>query len=184
MKNIAYFTLFAFLFLSCNKEIKKEIKIISDPVLVATWNLNNLENNSILTAETENEQIWLDYIAAHNKRDLNKIAAMNAEDWEAYIFDGRVVKGNEAHQVLLKEWFKSSSPKWKTKWMIANAGVDEKSEMNQWLITGDDMKQKGSEGNINFLHLVHQVQIVDGKIKKIYAYSREPEAKESKLNKL
>jgi hypothetical protein len=59
-----------------------------------------------------------------------------------------------------------------------------KSEMNQWLITGDDMKQKGSEGNINFLHLVHQVQIVDGKIKKIYAYSREPEAKESKLNKL
>ena len=178
MKNIAYFTLFAFLFLSCDTVVKKEINIASDPAVIGTWNLDYFETTPILAGDTKNEKIWLDYIDAHNKRDLNKIAEMNSIDWEAYIFDGRVVKGNEAHQTLLKEWFEASSPKWKTKWMIATAGVDEKGEMTQWLTTGDDLKQIDADGNGSLIHLVHDVQIVSGKIKKIYAYSREPEAEE------
>ena len=94
------------------------------------------------------------------------------------VSNGRVVKGKEAHQALLKEWFEASSPKWKTKWMIATAGVDEKGEMTQWLTTGDDMKQIDADGNESLIHLVHDIQIVSGKIKKIHAYSREPEVKE------
>ena len=178
MKNIAYFTLFVFLFLSCETEVKKEISFSSDPAVIGSWNLDNGETTSILAGDTKNGQIWLDYIKAHNQKDLDKIATMNTDDWEAYIFDGRAVKGNEAHQALLKGWFEASSPKWKTKWMIANAGVDETGEMTQWLATGDDLKDVDAEGNETLLHLVHDIQFVDGKIKKIYAYSRESEVNE------
>ena len=100
---------------------------------------------------------------------------MNSEERESYLFDGTVVKGNKNHIEFLKGWFEASSPKWKTRWMIANAGVDENGEMTQWLITGDDMKEIDAEGNETVLHLVHDIQIVEGKIKNIYVYSRAPE---------
>lgn len=176
MKNIAYLTLFAFLFLSCNTEVKKEINIDLDPAVIGTWNLDNGETTSIIAGDTKNQQIWLDYIEAHNQKDLDKIASMNHEGWEGYLFDGTVVKGNKNHINFLKGWFEASSPKWQTKWMITNAGVDETGEMTQWLASGDDMKQIDAEGNETLLHLFHDIQFVDGKIKKIYVYSREPEA--------
>jgi hypothetical protein len=176
MKNIAYFTLFAFLFLSCDTVIKKEINISSDPAVIGTWNLDNGETTDVLAGDTKNGQIWLEYIKAHNEKDLNKIASMNHEYWEGYLFDGIVVKGNKNHINFLKGWFEASSPKWKTKWMIANAGVDETGEMTQWLASADDMKQIDTEGNETLLHLFHDIQFVDGKIKKIYVYSREPAA--------
>mgnify|MGYP001178447235 FL=1 len=175
MKNIAYFTLFAFLFLSCDTAVKKEINIASDPAVIGTWNLDNGETTDVLAGDTKNEQIWLDYIKAHNEKNLDIIASMNAEDWEGYLFDGTVAKGNKNHIEFLKGWFEASSPKWKTRWMIANAGVDENGEMTQWLTTGDDMKEIDAEGNETLLHLVHDIQIVEGKIKKIYVYSRAPE---------
>ena len=181
MKKITYSTLFAFLFLSCDTVFEKEININSDPTLIGTWNLDNFETTPILAGDTKNEKIWLRYIKAHNKRALDKIAAMNTKDWEAYIFDGRTVKGNEEHQLLLKAWFESSSPKWKTKWMIASSGVDEKGKLTNWLTTGDDLKDVDAEGNETLLHLIHNVQIEEGKIKKIYAYSRVPEVKLSKI---
>ena len=43
MKNIACFTLFAFMFLSCDTVVKKEINITSDPAVIGTWNLDNGE---------------------------------------------------------------------------------------------------------------------------------------------
>ena len=175
MKNIAYFTLFAFLFLSCDTVVKKEINIASDPAVIGTWNLDNGETTDVLAGDTKNEQIWLDYIKAHNEKNLDIIASMNAEDWEGYLFDGTVAKGNKNHIEFLKGWFEASSPKWKTRWMIANSGVDEKGEMTQWLTTGDDMKEIDDEGNETLLHLVHDIQIAEGKIKKIYVYSRLPE---------
>jgi hypothetical protein len=175
MKNIAYFTLFAFLFLSCDTVVKKEINIASNPAVIGTWNLENGEATDVLAGDTKNEQIWLDYIKAHNEKNLDIIASMNSEDWEGYLFDGTVVKGNKNHIEFLKGWFEASSPKWKTRWMIANAGVDENGEMTQWLITGDDMKEIDAEGNETVLHLVHDIQIVEGKIKNIYVYSRAPE---------
>ena len=178
MKNIVYFTLFAFLFLSCDTVVKKEININTDPAVIGNWKLNNGENTPILVGNPKNVRIWLDYINAHNKKDLDKIAAMNTKDWEAHIFDGRIIKGNEAHQQLLSEWFSTSSPKWKTKWIIATEGLDEEGKITQWLKTGDNHKYLDDEGNVILLHLVHDVQIEDEKIKKIYAYSRESEAKE------
>ncbi len=45
----------------------------------------------IIPGEVSNQAIWIDYIQAHNDRDLTKIAEINAEDWEGYTADGRLL---------------------------------------------------------------------------------------------
>ncbi len=68
----------------------------------------------LVAGDTGLQQIWVDYIKAHNDRDLEKIAEINAEDWTGYPPDGIAIKGNAAHIEWLEAWFKTSdNPKWK-----------------------------------------------------------------------
>ena len=53
--------------------------------------------NQLLAGNTDKQQIWVDYIQDHNDRDLDGIAAVNADDWEGYLPDGCVIKGNTTH---------------------------------------------------------------------------------------
>ncbi|MEL0136993.1 MAG: hypothetical protein VW806_05950, partial [Halieaceae bacterium] len=62
----------------------------------------------LVAGNTDTQRIWLDYIQAHNDRDLGKIAEINADDWEGYVPDGSVIKGNTAHIEWLDNWFSSS----------------------------------------------------------------------------
>ena len=69
--------------------------------------------NQLLAGNTDKQQIWVDYIQAHNDRDLEKIAEINADEWEGYVPDGSVIKGSSAHIGWLKDWFASSdNPQW------------------------------------------------------------------------
>ena len=44
--------------------------------------------NKLLAGDTDKQRIWVDYIQAHNDRDLDGIAEINADDWEGYLPDG------------------------------------------------------------------------------------------------
>ena len=128
---------------------------------------------SLIAGDTGLQQIWLDYIKAHNDRDLEKIAEVNAEDWIGYLPDGTEIKGNAAHIKWLDAWFKTSDePKWKVKWMIANTGSNEQGEMETWLTTGNDITFNDADGEAMTEHHVHDVQFVGKKIKLINVYSR------------
>lgn len=129
--------------------------------------------NPLVAGEPALQQIWVDYIQAHNDRDLAKIAAINAEDWAGYLPDGNIVKGNEAHIEFLDAWFKSSdNPSWEVKWMVANSGSLNGEAMEHWLTTGNDITFTDSEGNEVKENHVHDVQFVGSKIKRINVYSR------------
>ena len=39
--------------------------------------------NKLLAGNTDKQQIWVDYIQAHNDRNLDGIATVKADDWEA-----------------------------------------------------------------------------------------------------
>jgi len=130
------------------------------------------EMTPIVAGNTANQSVWIEYIEAHNNRDLDKIAAINAEDWEGYTAQGSVLKGTEAHIEALDNWFKTASPKWEVKWMIANAAKNNEGVIEQWLTTGNDYSDVDENGNEIFEHNVHDIMFVDGKIKKINVYSR------------
>ena len=115
----------------------------------------------------------MDYIQAHNDRDLEKIAEINADDWEGYVPDGSVIKGNAAHIEWLTEWFASSdNPKWEVQWMIANDGADDEGATETWLTTGNDITFNDADGNEVTEHHVHDVQFVGNEIRRINVYSR------------
>ncbi len=126
----------------------------------------------IIAGEVSNQAVWLDYINAHNEKNLAKIEEINAEDWEGYTADGSVVKGSKAHIEVLDNWFKSANPKWEVKWMIANAAKNKDGALEQWLTTGNDYTDVDADGNEIFEHNVHDILFVNGKIKKINVYKR------------
>jgi hypothetical protein len=129
--------------------------------------------NQLRAGNTDKQQIWVDYIQAHNDRDLEKIAEINADDWEGYVPDGSVIKGNAAHIEWLDDWFSSSdNPKWQVKWMLANDGSNAEGLTETWLTTGNDITFNGADGNPVTEHHVHDIQFVGNEIKRINVYSR------------
>ena len=83
-----------------------------------------------------------------------------------------MLKGPDAQTELLKTWFKTSNPKWEVSWMITNNSKNEEGVMDQWLTTGNNLTDTDEEGNETVQHQVHDIQFVDGKIKKINIYDR------------
>lgn len=59
--------------------------------------------NRLLSGNTDKQQIWVDYRQAHNDRDLDETTTVNVDDWEDYLPDGGVIKGNITHIEFLKD---------------------------------------------------------------------------------
>ena len=78
------------------------------------------ERLEIIAGKSSNVDIWVEYVEAHNKRDLETIDSMNADDFEGRAANGIIVKGPEAHAAFLKEWFATSNPSWKFDYAMAN----------------------------------------------------------------
>lgn len=126
----------------------------------------------IVAGDLSTQEVWLKYIDAHNNRDLEAIASINHQDWIGYTPDGSVVKGNETHIEILDNWFKTSNPNWKVKWMIANGVVNNNGEVEQYLTTANDFSDIDSNGTEIKEHNIHDILFVNGKIKKITVYKR------------
>ena len=81
----------------------------------------------------------MEYIQAHNDKDLDKIAVMNAEDVTVHASDGTLIKGRDAHKLALSAWFGASNPMWKVNWMATNTVEQKDGENKNWLTTGNDV---------------------------------------------
>lgn len=161
------------LFISCTNNQQKNSTEKNSVIEIGSALMDGTnEMTPIIVGEISNQEIWLKYIKAHNDKNLDIIAEINAEDWEGYTADGSVLKGNKAHIEVLDNWFKSANPKWKVKWMIANAAKNKDGIIEQWLTTGNEYTDVDENGNEIFEHNVHDIQFADGKIKKIYVYKR------------
>ena len=88
MKNILNISIITLLLFSCNNKPA----VSNDPITIGTFKNDAGKVVPITIGEITNQQIWLDYIKAHNEKDLEKIAEINAENWEGYTADGSVAK--------------------------------------------------------------------------------------------
>ena len=70
MKKLLLLTVFSAFILSCENKT-------TDLVIGSTLG-NDGESSEIVVGDTSNQQVWIDYIDAHNNRDLDKIAEINA----------------------------------------------------------------------------------------------------------
>ena len=171
MKYILNLTIISLLLFSCDKKPNNS----NNPVIIGSYKNDAGKIVPITVGEITNQQIWLDYIKAHNEKDLEKIAEINSEKWEGYTADGSVGKGNDTHIAILDNWFKNESPRWDVRWMIANSSENENGEIEEWLTTGNDFYNVDADGNDIFEYNVHDVQFKDGKIIRVNVYSRAKE---------
>ena len=110
-------------------------------------------------------QIWVDYIQAHNDRDFDKIAAMNADDFKGIAASGEVVEGSAAHTAFLEKWIAAESPQWQVWWVIANDGENAEGKMEQWLATGNVVTTTDPDGAERRTYETVDVLLEGGKIK-------------------
>ena len=78
------------------------------PTVIGTTLGPEGKSSDIIAGNTDHVQIWVNYIDAHNERNLDKIAEINSEDWVGYAPDGNVIKGNEVvenhiHDVMFND---------------------------------------------------------------------------------
>ena len=173
MKNVLCIALSLLLFTTITQAGHHEAGEAKAETIIGTVFSDDGAANPLVAGDTALQQIWLDYIQAHNDRDLEKIAAINAEDWAGYLPDGNIVKGNDAHIEFLDAWFKSSdNPSWEVKWMVTNSGSSNGEAVEHWLTTGNDITFTDAEGNEVKENHVHDVQFVGNQIKRINVYSR------------
>ena len=69
---------------------------------IGTQFFDDGSSKSLRAGDTASVQIWVDYIQAHNDRDFDKIAAMNADDFKGIAASGEVVEGSEAQTAFCR----------------------------------------------------------------------------------
>ena len=126
----------------------------------------------LLAGSGGNAQIWVDYIAAHNERDFDKIAAMNTEDFRGIAPHGEVVEGNAAHAAFLQNWVATENPRWQVWWVIANDGENADGVMEEWLATGNVVTTIGPDGAERRAYETIDVLLENGKIKMLNVASQ------------
>ncbi len=115
--------------------------------------------------DTASVQIWVDYIQAHNDRDFDKIAAMNADNFKGIAPTGEVVEGSTAQTEFLQNWIAAENPQWQVWWVIANDGENSEGKTEQWLATGNIVTAMGPGGAEKKTYETVDVLIEGGKIR-------------------
>ena len=122
-------------------------------------------------------EIWVNYLNAHNDRDLAAIGKADAEDFKGWAPNGLVIDGPAAHAAFLKEWFTTSSPKWEYMYGIANNVTAEDGSIQQWVTSG--VKVTDSAGGEEVIsHQIVDARIENGKVKMLLVYARADTAEE------
>ena len=132
---------------------------------IGTQYFEDGSSTPLLAGDSANIQIWLDYIQAHNDRDFEKIAAMNANDFRGVAARGEVVSGSAAHTAFLQNWVATENPQWRVWWVIANDGQNSEGVMEEWLATGNVVTTEGPDGEPLKTYETVDVMLEGGKVK-------------------
>ena len=135
------------------------------------------ERLDIVAGNTSAIDIWVEYVEAHNTRDLETINSLNAAEFEGRAANGLIVKGPEAHAEFLKEWFSTSNPSWEFNYAMANDVLLTDGGVQHW-VTAVYTLTDTINGEEIVTEEVFDVEIENGKIKLILVASRAVIAEE------
>ena len=173
MKKITVITLITLVLVSCKTPMEKTS--IKPTAIGYEYNDQGVKQE-IIAGDLAITDVYMDYIQAHNDKNLEKIHEMDMEDVIIRASDGSLYNGRDSHKKELELWFSASNPTWKVKWMVANTVQGADGKKQHWLTTGVDVVQVIEENIITSHHVV-DVNFVDGKIKELNAYDRASEKK-------
>ncbi len=119
-----------------------------------------------ITGSDDVTDVWVNYIDAHNNRDLEAIMSLNSDSISITGPDGAKTVGKQAHNDFLKVWFEASEPKWEIYWAMPYKAV---SKDESWVIAGHwvDLIEEGKE--VRKAQMI-DARIVDGLVDLFYVY--------------
>ena len=132
------------------------------------------EGEKFVVASDDITNVWVDYIDAHNERDMEAIMAMNSDSISIVGPDGSRIIGKEMHEQALTAWFAAEDPKWEIYWAMPYVGVN---GGETWIIAGHSvtLNVEGEEVKLNSMI---DGEIVDGKVKRFFVYNMSLPAEE------
>ena len=172
MKNRLLLLIITSCFISCETTIN-DTKNESKHIIGKEFNEDG-EPLDIISGDVGLTDIWINYIDAHNQKNLDKIFEIDDEDIEVFRADGTVGRGIENHNEYLRKWFESSNPNWKVIWMVTNSVEKKDGTTEHWLTTGNEFSDE-IDGEKIFMNVIADVNFVNGKIKRINIHNREKE---------
>ncbi|MDG2371406.1 MAG: hypothetical protein P8L83_02220 [Flavobacteriaceae bacterium] len=142
------------------------------PALVIGYDVSDEgEKRTLVAGSMTNVEVWEKYIKAHNERDLEAIMGMNSDNFTARGPRGEYIEGSEAHKEFLTQWFEENSPKWTSKYFIANDLTTKEGELRQWVTSGHDLTLN-VEGKEVIVFQIHDALIADGKVQTFSVHER------------
>ena len=176
MKNLLYTALMSAALISCQSPKEAPAQMADEPTVIGYEYNEEGEKLNLIVGDLANAEVYLDYIQAHNDKNLDKIFDMNMEDFVIKATDGRVLHGRDNHKEALSAWFAASNPTWKVNWMVANTVQGRDGKNQSWMTTGVDVTET-IDGISVLRHDVLDVNFVDGKVKELNVYTRKSEQK-------
>ena len=125
----------------------------------------------IVAGDASLVKIWVDYVEAHNQRDLEAIDKSNANDIVGKAPNGIVVNGSAEHAAFLKNWFDTSNPSWEFVYAMANDVPQADGSIHHW-VTSSYKVTDTIDGKEVVSREFFDVRIENKKIKEILVASR------------
>ena len=170
MKNLLC-SLIAIILISCQPSKQKKIEQSNEPTVIGYEFNDEGTKLNIIAGDVAMTDIYLEYIRAHNEKDLTKISEIDMDDIVVRVANGSLINGSDSHAEQLKIWFNASNPSWKVKFMVANTVQGNDGKNQTWLTTGVDVVQLLDGNNVTSHHIV-DLNFVDGKVKELIVYDR------------
>jgi len=93
---------------ACNPQVEKETIVTQEG---AGFFLPAPGEKYVVASDAVTD-VWMNYINAHNKRDLDAIMMMESDSISIDAPDGSVIQGKEMHRAALDAWFAAENPMW------------------------------------------------------------------------
>ena len=165
------FSLIAVSLISCQAPKEKESEQSSEPTVIGYEFNDEGEKLNVIAGDAAITDIYLEYIQAHNDKDLSKISEIDMDNIVVRAANGAIINGSDSHTDQLDIWFNANNPSWKVKFMVANNVQGNNGQNQAWLTTGVDVVQS-IDGNSVTSHHIVDVNFVDGKVKELIVYDR------------
>jgi len=130
------------------------------------------EKLDIIAGDPSLVKIWVDYVEAHNQRDLEAIDKTNADDMVGKAPNGVIVNGSAEHAAFLKNWFETSNPSWEFVYAMANDVPQADGSIHHW-VTSSYKVTDTIDGKEVVARESFDVRIENNKIKEIIVASRQ-----------
>ena len=145
----------------------------SDAVMEGVGFFKPMPDEKFIAGSDDVLDVWMQYIDAHNKQDIETIKAMSADSIYILGPDGSEIFTKEQQATVLAEWFATANPKWDAYWAMPYKSVPSGAD---WVIAGHEVTFTVNGVESSELNMIDG-EIVDGKIARFFVYAAQSPAK-------